>query len=438
MKQESNIVKPVLLATAFADAGPLDEMLRLKILKAAFRCRQKTGTTPGLYVRISRNDVAWVCYTVESIQTYQADQTKQAERYPSLIGWQKICALAESHGAAFDARWIPEPEVGFVALNKEHIDDLISKGHTKARHFPGWLCEGAPMSRVWFASDGAFLDVAAPVFIRSSQRGSRLDLQPYSRPEPQNSESAIGADAVDQPRNRPLSDADDALASPDFIVNTIPDGFEHETEIWLRDVYVDRSVVLYLREVHGLPLPGNDWDVIQMRARHALQSSPFNLKNRVFGVEVMYDVARMQFGSLVAGGDVQQPPNEDVVQAFVSCDKKLFNKSERAIQAAKLIRPNKSRSQGLHNGERRDFTSTALNILKNEYSLRGSFVSDSLALIVHATKQWQEWEKETPAGASGPFALRSELMSYGFKGEEVEAIFMFITSPGPQATSKAS
>ena len=446
MKQEPSIIKPVLLATAFADAGPLDETLRLKILNAALRCRQKTGTTPGLYIPVDRCDDVWVCYPAETIQTYQADQTdpkgrtdqtKQAERYPSLIRWPKACALAESHGAAFVACWLPEPEVRYVALDKEHIDDLISKGHTKARHFPGWLCEGAPMSRVWLASDGAFSEVAAPAFIRPSQRGSPLALFPFSRPEPQGSGSAVSVGAADQLQSRTRPEADDAMTTPSFIVNTIPEGFAQEAEIWLRHVYVDRFVVLYLREVFGLPLLSNDWDVIQMRRAQGasgpvagsgpLQSSPFNLQRRVPGVEVLYEVARMQYAPLVAGGETQQPPRNDVVQAFVSRDKKLFNKSGRAIQAARLTRPDSPRNQGMRDDVKRDFTPEADDILKSEYSLRGPFVSDALALIVHAAKQWLDWKMNLSDQGSHVVALKNELEVYGFKGDgELEAIVEFI------------
>lgn len=160
-----------------------------------------------------------------------------------------------------------------------------------------------------------------------------------------------------------------------------------------------------------------------------LQSSPFNLEGRVPGVEALYEVARTQFAPLVAGGETQQPPRNDVVQAFVSRDKKLFNKSVRAIQAARLTRPDSPRNQGMHDDVKRDFKPKAEDILASEYSLRGPFVSDALALIIHAAKQWLDWKIKPSDKGSPQFALKNELVAYGFRGGELEAIVEFITRP---------
>ncbi|BFI95968.1 MAG: hypothetical protein RSP_14780 [Rhodanobacter sp.] len=76
---------------------------------------------------------------------------------------------------------------------------------------------------------------------------------------------------------------------------------------------------------------------------------------------------------------------------------------------------------------KRDFTPKADDILKSEYSLRGPFVSDALALIVHAAKQWLDWKMNLSDQGSYLVALKNELEAYGFKGDgELEAIVEFI------------
>ncbi|HTA65752.1 MAG TPA: hypothetical protein VK753_09615 [Xanthomonadaceae bacterium] len=308
-------------------------------------------------------------------------------------------------------------------MDKIQVEELIKSGYTKASQFAGCLCRSAPMSGDWLESHDDSPDDSGSAFIRLGK--SSLPSLAFALP--------ASAESVSDSANCARAEG---RIDPDYLIDTIPAGFAQEMEIRLRDICVDRSIVLYLRDVHGLLLQSDDWDVIQMRRARTTQNTvsgvgckdPCILQERVPGVDALYEVARIQYGPLIAGGVAQDPPSKEVVEAFVRRNSKLFNKNERAVQAARLTRLVGSRNQGLQDGMRRDFTRKAKDILQNEYSMRGTFVSESLALIVHATKQWLNFKADPPPGLSVLSALKDELQSYGFNGvAELEAIFAFIT-----------
>lgn len=376
--------QPVHLESAFSDAPPaINEAIRDKILHAASRSRTRERLQPTLilYVRVPRDMRAWVHCKIAPPDPEAPVPLTVGQR----IAFQQVKRQPSLSPTAFS---VPDPDIHFLKLDEEHVADLAIHHRTRVQRFSGAIRVVEPPPGTQLAREYVNADVVAPVRVR-----------PW--------------------------DFFHADTESDYPIEDLPDDPEHGVEIGLGDVYLDKLVALNLRDAFGLPLSNGEAVLLAMQGEGSLR-----LPCPTYGVELLYKVAKEQYKPAMISAGLKLPRSHVVAEEFHTRDPKLFSKSERAAQAARLTRPDAARNQGLSPGEHRAFTDEAQRIFETEYTLRAPFVSDALALIAHAAKHWLYWEsRESPPRSTAKAQLLwNELRRYGFKGNaEIEAIFAFIT-----------